>query len=97
MNIWGVMPNINNEAINVKSANKSTTNINYKGPSFAQSISEIARSANIQIAQGATASELSFNRQKEETGKPFKFDEAEEEMLDDYIGRIKKMMDELRK
>ncbi|MBU0672805.1 MAG: hypothetical protein KJ732_07255 [Candidatus Margulisbacteria bacterium] len=96
MNIWGVMPN-NNEAINVKSANKSTTNINYKGPSFAQSISEVARSVNIQVAQGATASELQFTRQKEGLDKPFKFEDAEEEMLDDYIGRIKKMLGELKK
>ncbi len=97
MNIWGVMPNINSDAMNVRSANKSVNNVNHNGPSFAQSIGEIARSANMSVAQGATASELQFRRQKEAFDKPFDFEDVEEEILEDYISRIKNMMDDLQK
>ncbi|MBN2058433.1 MAG: hypothetical protein JW782_06540 [Candidatus Saganbacteria bacterium] len=91
------MPNQNIELLNVKPAARSAADINYNGPSFAQSLGEIARSANIQVAQGATASELQFLRQKEGFDKPFDFEDAEEEMLDNYISRIKKMVEEMKK
>ena len=97
MNIYGAMPNINSDAMNVKSANKSVNNVNHNGPSFAQSMGDIARSANITVAHGATASELQFKRQKEEFDKPFNFEDVEEEILENYMTRIKKMMDELQK
>lgn len=97
MNIWGVVPNPNTDAVNVKSASKSTTNINYKGPSFAQSMGEIAKSAQIQVAHGATASELEFKKEKGVLEKPFDFEDAEEDLIDDYISRIKRMMEDLKK
>ncbi len=98
MNIWGVNPNINSEAIGVKPAAKSPSNANYVGPSFAQSISEVARSANIQVAEGATNSALQFNRRKEEPAeKPFDFENAEEEVLEQYLSRIQKMLKDLQK
>ena len=64
MNIWGVMPNIA-ETANVKSAQKSTSSQqNYKGPSFVESMHDIAKSANLEVAKGNTAAYLEFNRAK---------------------------------
>jgi len=97
MNIWGIMPNTSAEVTQVKSANKSTTTVNQNGFSFSESLGQIARSANMQIAHGATASELQFMRKKEGFDKPFNPEDVEEEMLENYMTRIKKMMDELQK
>jgi hypothetical protein len=97
MNIYGINPNANIEP-NVKAAGKPAASVNYNGPSFAQNISEIARAADLQVAQGATASELRLRRQKEGVAeKPFDLEEANEELLEDYIGRIKQMLDDLKK
>jgi glutaredoxin 2 len=98
MNIYSVNPNISSEALSVKSTAKAPTDANYTGPSFAQSISEVARSANLQVAEGATNSALQFNRRKEEAAdKPFDREQAEEEILEQYLTRIQKMLKELQK
>ncbi|MDD5382123.1 MAG: hypothetical protein PHH60_00485 [Candidatus Margulisbacteria bacterium] len=98
MNIWGVMPNLNNDVSGVKSSSKATTNANYNGPSFAESISDIARSANMQVAGGNNSNALQFNRRKEElVEEPFDFEEAEEEILDQHLARIRKMLKDLKK
>jgi hypothetical protein len=95
MNIYGINPNANIEA---KPAIKPAANVNYTGPSFAQSISEVARSANIQVAEGATNSALQFNRHKEELQeKPYNFKEEEEELLEEYLARVQKMLKDLQK
>jgi hypothetical protein len=97
MNIWGILPN-QAEIAGVRSANKSTTNLNnYAGPSFSESIKELAQSANMQIANGATAGELQFARQKEGFDEPFSFKEAEEELAEEYIARIQKLLKDLNK
>ena len=99
MNIWGVLPNIG-EISGAKSPNKATGNnmANYKGPSFAESMKDIARSANMQISNGSTAGSLQFNRKKEElVDEPFSFTEAEKEMAEEYVDRINKLLKELKK
>lgn len=98
MNIWGVMPNVG-EVINVKSADKSTNNLsNYKGPSFIESMRSVAQSANLQVADGSSSAMLNFNRSKEEKlEKLFSFTETEEEILDESLSRIKKLLKDLKK
>lgn len=101
MSIWGIMPNMNvSEAANVKSTHKSVSNglHNYNGPSFSESMSSVARSANMQIAHGSDAAALQLSRRKEETDeKLFSFLETEEEILEDSIGRIAKLLKDLQK
>jgi hypothetical protein len=97
MSIWGVMPNIN-EAVNTKAGNKTSVNLNnYNGPSFVESISDVAKAANIHVASGQTAASLAFTRQKEVYDKPFSFEEAEEEMLEDHLTRIQELFEDLSK
>ncbi len=99
MSVWGVMPNINaNEAASVKSAHKSVSSTqNNSGPSFTESISNVARSANMQIAHGNDAASLHFTRKKEECfDEPFSFLEAEEEMLEDSVDRITQLLNDLK-
>jgi hypothetical protein len=96
MSIYGINPN-NSESQNIKSAVKNS-NANYSGPSFAQSISEVARSANLTVAEGATNSALQFNRRKETLiDEPYNFEQEEEEILEEYLKRIQKMMKDLQK
>ena len=97
MNIEGINPNANIEAFNVKSAAKSTADINTNGPSFAQSISEVARQADLQVAQGATAANLQFTLKKESFDPLFSFQEAEKEFLQEQIERINKLINDLKK
>jgi len=97
VNFSCILP-ICNEISNVKSSNKSTANLNnYTGPSFGESMREIARSANMQIANGHTASLLQFSKQKEEFDEPFSFLKAEEEIAEEYVGRIRKLLGKLNK
>ena len=97
MNLWGIMPNYN-EVAGVKSANKSTAaQLNNSGPSFVESIGEIARSANMQIASGATAGELRFARHKEGFEKHFSYKEEEKVFLDDRVTRISELFNQLKK
>ena len=84
---------VNNKAAK---ASKSTSN-NFSEVSFKNALVDVARSANMTVASGATTSQLNLTRQKEEYDKPFNFEDAEEELIEDYMGRIQKMMDELKK
>ncbi len=97
MSIWGVLPN--HSEINVKSTAKSANSLhNYNGPSFSESMMDVARAAKMQIAGENGAASLAFSRNKEEEfDKPFSFLEAEEEILEDSIARIKKLFDQLKK
>lgn len=97
MNIFGAIPNYT-EVSNVKSTNKSTTNgNNYTGPSFGESIREIAKSAKMEVVNGSAASSLQLTRQKEGFDKPFDFKKAEEELAEDYVGKLQKMMEKMKK
>jgi len=93
MNYLPIQPINNNEALNVKSTQKSTINQNnYNGLSFSESLMEIGKAANMQVSSRASAAALDMTRQKEEEIKPYNFLEEEEEMLDERIGKIEKMM-----
>ena len=92
------MPNFS-DAMSVKSTDKSTNSLsNYKGPSFAESMRGVAQSANLQVANGNSAASLNLNRQKEESiEKLFSFTDTEEEILDESLARIKKLLKKLAK
>ena len=95
MNFLPIQP-IANEALNVKSTQKSTTNQNnYHGPSFSESFKELGKAVNLEVSSRASAAALDMTRQKEEEIKPYNFLEEEEEMLDERIGKIEKMMQDL--
>ena len=99
MNVHGVLPNPG-EIANVKSANRSTTSVNhnYIGPNFGESLREIAKSAKMTIANGSTAASLQMARQKEESLEElFSFSEAEKEQADEYMFRIQKLLNQLKK
>ena len=98
MNIWGVMPNISNDQA-VKPANRSgSSSQTYNGPSFADSISQIAKSTNIQVADGSSAALLNLNKKKEEKLKKlFSFSEAEDEMIENCVDRINNLLKDLNK
>lgn len=97
MNIFGVMPNIVKD-LKVQSAQRSdNSNIN-TGPSFTESFMSVAQAANIQVANGNGSSALNLNRQKEDQlEKLFSFSETEEEILDESLAKIKKMLGNLKK
>lgn len=92
--LGGILPGFNNNDIaGVKSSNKINASSNdSKGPNFAESLRDIARAARVEVAKGNNAAYLSLTRQKEEFDEPFDFEEAGEELLEDYITRIKKML-----
>jgi hypothetical protein len=98
MNISGILPNLG-EVMNVKSADKSVNNLdNYHGPSFVESFRSVVQSANLQVADGNASAMLNLNRSKEEKlEKLFSFTESEEEILDESLVRIKKLLSELKK
>jgi hypothetical protein len=57
----------------------------------------VARSARLEVAEGAGAALLQMNKDTEELyDEPFNFKEATEEMLDNYVVRIKKMLHALK-
>jgi len=95
--IWGILPGLtNNDVSGVKSSNKTNdSSNNYKGPNFVESLRDIAKAANIEVAKGYNAANLSLTRQKEMQDEPFNFEEAGEELLEDYITRIKKMLKDM--
>jgi hypothetical protein len=95
MNIQGVTPNFNNEPVNQKSVQKSTTNP--AGPSFSQNFADVARQANVTIANGSTANQAQLSRQKEDFDPLFSFCDAEEELLEESMAKITKLLDELKK
>ncbi|MFA5114231.1 MAG: hypothetical protein WC529_08055 [Candidatus Margulisiibacteriota bacterium] len=98
MTIWGIMPNIA-DSQNVKPAAKSNTgSAAHTGPSFAENLSQLAKSANIQVADGNSAALLNLNKKKEEKlEKLFSFTEAEAEMAEDCVDRIKQLLSDLNK
>jgi len=99
MNIWGVLPNYS-EAAGIKpgSSKAQAGQEQQGGPSFAQSFGQVARSVNMQIAHGGDAGCLQFNRKKEELPEdPFSFVEAQEEIVEDHISRIKQLLKDLKK
>ena len=98
MNILSIIPNMG-EGMKIRSADKSVNNLdNYQGPSFAESFRTVAQSANLQVADGNASAMLNLNRSKEEKlEKLFSFTESEEEILDESLARIKKLLGELKK
>ena len=84
------------QVANTTKASKSTSS-NFSDVNFKSALVDIARSVNITVANGASASQLELSRQKEQQDKPFSFEDAEEDLVSDYLGRIQKMMDELKK
>jgi hypothetical protein len=99
MNIWSVNPNIVSDAAAVKPANRSTlSSQTQNGPSFAANLSQLAKSANIQVADGNSAALLNLNKQKEEKlEKLFSFSEAEEEQIEHCVDRITQLLNDLKK
>ncbi|MEA3493219.1 MAG: hypothetical protein U9R38_02405 [Candidatus Margulisiibacteriota bacterium] len=97
MNIGSILP-YNNE-INVKSTAKSVNSVqNTNGANFAESIAGVAKAAKMQIAKESNAASLAFTRNKEELhSDPFSFLEAEEEIIEESIGKIKQLFDNLNK
>ena|SRR3989344_941101 len=93
MNIFGINPN-SAEIGNVSHKPATSTN-NHAGPSFAESFRDIARSANIQIAGGNNAASLQLTRRKEESLEElFSYTKAEEELAENYLAKIKKLLKE---
>ncbi|MBI5399644.1 hypothetical protein HZB07_03395 [Candidatus Saganbacteria bacterium] len=95
MNIQSVTPNQNIESLNNKTVKPAANN--YQGASFSQSISDVARQANLGIAQGATTNQARLSRQKEDFDELFSFCAAEEELLEESFEKIAKLFDSLRK
>lgn len=98
MNINGINPNIG-EIFGLKPADKAnpTQNNSYNGASFASSLLDVAKQANIQVAGGNQAAASGLKKEKEETvSKLFSFIEAEEEQMEESLARIHKMLKELR-
>ena len=93
MSISGVSPNIG-EMLTVRPADRSAAKSNdYQGPSFAESLKGVAQSANIQVADGSAAAALNLRRGKEEKlEKLFSFSESEEELIDESLARIEKLL-----
>jgi hypothetical protein len=65
---------------------------------FRSAMFEAARSANIQVATGNQAGLAQFKPQREEQLEElFSFTEAEEELRDESLARIKHLLDSLQK
>jgi hypothetical protein len=96
MQIWNIAPN-NVENFQAKAVSKAeTSNVNSSGISFAESIREVARSANMSVTSGSMAAGLNFKTQKEENlSRPFSFLEAEEEIIENSLAKIHKLLQEL--
>jgi len=57
----------------------------------------VARSARLEVAEGAGVALLQMKKDTEELyDEPFDFNAATEEMLDNYVVRIKKMLHALK-
>ena len=100
MAISGINPNIGdiNSLNSVKPENKTAKSENYTGPSFNSSLLEVAKSARMQIASGNQSASLNLNNNKEEgVDELFSFVKAEEELADEYIQKLNKLLKELKK
>lgn len=94
MDISSVLPGYNSKEVAPSSKPKVSTFADYRGPSFMETV---ARSAQIEITEGAGAALLQLKKDTEELyDEPFDFKAATEEMLDNYVVRIKKMLNELK-
>jgi hypothetical protein len=95
MNIWGITPNTQ---IENKGTNRSvTTGAESSGAAFSQSMGEVVRAAQIEVAGGASSAGLDFWRCKEEKESKFSFSNAEEELMEEYLIRIRKLLKQLQK
>ena len=94
MDISSVLPGYNSKEIAPSSKSKVSTFADCRGPSFMETV---ARSAQIEITEGAGAALLQLKKDTEKMhDEPFDFKAETEEMLDDYVIRIKKMLSELK-
>ncbi len=99
MTISGINPNIGEISIlNIKPENKAAKAENYTGQSFNASFLEVARSARMQTASGNNAASLNLNNSKEEgLEELFSFVKAEDELAEDYLKKLNKLLNDLKK
>ena len=92
-----INPNIG-EIFNSRPADKplSGTN-NYSGPSFAENLKKLATGGLPEVNPENNAASLDLKRQKEEFDKLFSFTDAEEEIAQEYIAHINKLLNQLKK
>lgn len=74
----------------------SSTN-NYGGASFAESLKKLADGGLAEVSAENNAAALNLKRQKEEFDKLFSFTQAEEEIAQEYVAHIKKLLNQLKK
>ena len=95
MNIGAISANYN-EIPNIKPAPRSTGGANLgSAGTFGESLRDVARAVNMQVASGNNSATLQFNRQGKEVDTFFSFSDAVENQVEDYVGRINRLLGEL--
>ena len=96
MSIWGVLSS-HIAKMDIQSTQKVATNSSsYKGPGFMRNMSDVMRAVNIEVAKESIAAALGLNREERELEEAFNFEEAEEEMAQEYLARIKELQEEFK-
>jgi len=100
MAISGINPNIGDiSSLNsIKPENKTAKAESYSGTSFNSSFLEVAKSARMQVASGNHAASLNLNNNKEEgLEELFSYVKAEDELAEDYLKKLNKLLKDLKK
>jgi hypothetical protein len=93
----GINPNISEIFTNRPAEKTSTGTNNYNGASFVESLKELTAGQLPQVAADSNAASLNLKRQKEDFDKLFSFTQAEEEIAQEYITHINKLLNQLKK
>ncbi|MDD4179459.1 MAG: hypothetical protein PHH14_05370 [Candidatus Margulisbacteria bacterium] len=97
MNIAGL--NNYNEIANIRPADKggSQANNNVAGNAFSQSLAEVAKAVNMQVASESGAATLNLSTKKDKEVELFSFTEAGEKIIDEHIAQIEKLLSDFQR
>src|SRR3989338_2769933 len=96
MNLFGMVPNINEVQTARPVTKSSQSTVNYTGPSFVENISDVARAAMIQVAGGSQAASAGVRKEKAGFDELFSFTKAESELQQEYVSHIKKLLHQFK-
>ncbi len=92
-----INPNIGQVSNNRPAEKPSSSSNNYTGPAFSENLKKLATGGLPEVNPENNAASLDLKRQKEEFDKLFSFTDAEEELAQEYIAQINKLLNQFKK
>jgi len=96
MNIAGL--NNYNEIASIRPADKGGSQANnVAGNAFSQSLAEVAKAVNMQVASESGAGALNLSTKKDKEVELFSFTEAGEKIIDEHLAQIEKLLSDFQR